>query len=79
MSHYLTLTSAQIEAGTDQAIADARAVLDELAAPKDRRTFENTMKPLDHIADILAHATTKYSFPGYVHSDKEVRAAAKTS
>lgn len=79
MSHYLTLTPAQIEAGTDQAIADARAVLDELAAPKDRRTFENTMKPLDRIADILAHATTKYSFPGYVHSDKEVRAAAKTS
>ncbi|MCZ6455807.1 MAG: Zn-dependent oligopeptidase [Actinobacteria bacterium] len=79
MSHYLTLTPAQIEVGTDQAIADARAVLDELAAPKDQRTFENTMKPLDRIADILAHATTKYSFPGYVHSDKEVRAAAKTS
>ncbi|MEE8406338.1 MAG: M3 family metallopeptidase [Acidimicrobiia bacterium] len=79
MTHYFTLSPAQIEAGTDQAIADALAVLDELAAPKDQRTFDNTMKPLDRIADILAHATTKYSFPGYVHSDKEVRTAAKTS
>ena len=79
MSYYQTLTPAKIEAGTDRAIADALAVLDELVAPKNQRTFENTMKPLDRIADILAHATTKYSFPGYVHSDKDIRTAAKTS
>jgi len=79
MSYYQTLTPAKIEAGTDRAIADALAVLDELVAPKNQRTFENTMKPLDRIADILAHATTKYSFPGYVHSDKDIRSAAKTS
>jgi Zn-dependent oligopeptidase len=79
MTHYQTLTPAQIEEGTDQAIADVGAVLEELVAPVDKRTFENTMRPLDHMADILAGANTRYSFPGYVHPDKGVRAAAKAS
>ncbi len=79
MTHYQTLTPAQIEEGTDQAIADVGAVLDELVSPMDQRTFENTMRPLDHMADILARANTSYSFPGYVHPYKDVRTAAKAS
>jgi thimet oligopeptidase len=48
-------------------------------APKDERTFENTMLPLDLISDILAKATTRYVFMGYVHPEKDVRSAAKAA
>ena len=79
MSHYSTITADQIETGTDEAIDEARAVLDELAAPKDTRTFDNTLRPLDKIGDILAHAFTNYAFMGYVHVDKDIRDAGKTA
>jgi thimet oligopeptidase len=71
------MTPAQIESGTDKALADAEAVLDELVAVKEERTFENTMRPLDRIADIIGHATHDYTFMGYVHPEKDVRTAAK--
>ncbi len=74
---YSELTPEQIEKGTDQAIGRARAVLDELATPKEPRTFENTLRPLDRINDILGHAFGDYGFMGYVHTDKAVRSAAK--
>jgi thimet oligopeptidase len=74
---YSTLTPDQIETGTDRAIAEARAILDEIAAPKEARTFENTMRPLDRIHDVLGHAFNDFGFMGYVHTDKAVRAAAK--
>ena len=77
MSHYLELTPARIEDATDAALVEARAVVDELVAPKPERTFANTLRPLDRIADILAHSFTRYAFMGYAHPDKEVRAAAK--
>lgn len=76
---YQTMTPALIEEGTDRAIGEAEAVLDDLVAPKEGRSFENTLRPLDRIADILAHATTSYTFMGYVHTDKEVRTAAKAA
>ena len=73
------LTPADVVDGTDEAISEARAVLDELIAPKDQRTFENTMRPLDRISDIMGNAFYRYAFMGYVHTDKEVRGAAKES
>ena len=73
------LTPADVVDGTDEAISEARAVLDELIAPKDQRTFENTMRPLDRISDIMGNAFYRYAFMGYVHTDKEVRDAAKES
>lgn len=76
---YQTMTPAQIEEGTDRAIGEAEAVLDDLVAPNEGRYFENTLRPLDRIADTLAHATTSYTFMGYVHTDKEVRTAAKAA
>ena len=79
MSHYQSLTPAQITEGTDQALAEAQAVLDETVAPKDERTFENTLRPFDRITDILGHASADYFFMGYVHPDKEVRAAGKNA
>jgi Zn-dependent oligopeptidase len=55
---YIDLTPEMVEAGTNEAIERSRAVLDELVAPKDQRTFENTMRPLDRINDILGTRST---------------------
>ena len=74
---YSTLTPTDIEEGTDQAIADASSVLEELVASQTQRTFDNTLRPLDRIADILGHSFSDLAFMGYVHPDKEVRDAAK--
>jgi thimet oligopeptidase len=77
MPKYEDLTPAQIDKGVDQAIAHAETVLHELIEHQTERTFENTMRPLDRIGDILAHAFHDFTFMGYVHPDKEVRTAAK--
>lgn len=78
MTHsYSTLSAAQIEEGTDQALTDATTILEEMVAPKDQRTFGNTMMALDRVADVFGHAKHAYTFMGYVHPDKEVRAAGK--
>ena len=74
---YAELTPEQVEAGTDRAIDDARAVFDEMIRPKDTRTFENTLRPLDRIEDILGRSFHEFGFMGYVHFDKTVRTAAK--
>lgn len=74
---YSSLTPAQVRAGADAAIEQARSVLDELVAEKDARTFENTLRPLDRISDITALAFQDFAFMGYVHPDKEVRNAGK--
>ena len=79
MSHYSSITSAQITEGTDQALAEAQTVLDDVVAPKQERTFQNTLRPLDRISDILGHASANFFFMGYVHTDKEVRQAGKTA
>ena len=74
---YSTITPDQIHRGTDAAIKQAEGVLEEVVQLTGDRDFENTMRPLDRIGDILAHAFTDYAFMGYVHTDKDVRAAAK--
>jgi len=77
MSRYKDLTPEQISDGIDVAIEEAEEVLDSLISLDGERDFENTMRPLDRIADIIAHADNDYYFMGYVHTDKEVRTAAK--
>jgi thimet oligopeptidase len=77
MSRYKDLTPEQIANGIDEAIAEAEMVLDALISVEGERNFDNTMRPLDRIADIIAHADNDFFFMGYVHTDKEVRGAAK--
>lgn len=79
MGHFEELTPALITEGADRSIAEAEIDLDEAVAPKDQRTFDNTMRPLDRVADILGHANFRFAFPGYVHTDKEIRTAAKAA
>ena len=77
--HYSSISPDQIGSGTDEALAEAEDVLQSIIDVEGERTFENTLLPIDRIADILAHATTRYSFMGYVHPNKDIRDAAKSS
>jgi Zn-dependent oligopeptidase len=77
MAHYSNLTPSQIEAGVAKALENAEAVLAEVIAVDGVRTFDNTLRPLDRIGDILAHAHSDFYFMGSVHTDKDVRSAAK--
>jgi thimet oligopeptidase len=79
MSRYLELTPDEIRDGVDAAIEQAEEVLETLIDVPGERDFENTLRPLDRIADIIAHADNDFYFMGYVHPDKEVRTAAKES
>jgi Zn-dependent oligopeptidase len=74
---FSTVDVDRIEKGMDAALAEAQQILEDLVAPKEQRTFENTMLPLDRISDVLSQANTRYAFMGYVHPKKEVRSAAK--
>lgn len=76
---FSTVTPDRVTQGMDEALAEAQQILEDLVGPKEQRTFENTMLPLDRIADVLSHANTRYAFMGYVHSEKEVRSVAKTA
>ncbi|HEX6147861.1 MAG TPA: hypothetical protein VF083_13875, partial [Acidimicrobiia bacterium] len=76
---FSTVTADKVERGMDAALAEAQEILEDLVAAKDERTFENTMLPLDRIADVLSRAFTRYAFMGYVHPEKEVRSAAKAA
>jgi len=79
MPNYAMLTPADIETGTDRAITDAEAIVADLIGAGGDRTFENTLRPLDRIADRLARSNHDFSFMGYVHPDRDVRAAAKAA
>ncbi|HEY4607039.1 MAG TPA: M3 family metallopeptidase [Acidimicrobiia bacterium] len=73
------VTAEGVNGGVDSALARARGILEEVVAAKEVRTFENTLRPLDLINDVLAHAGARYVLMGYVHPDKEVRAAGKNA
>lgn len=76
MSDYSRLDPETIAVGVDRALAEAEEVLSRLIS-METRDFDNTLRPLDRIADILDHAHTEFTFMGYVHPNKEVRSAAK--
>jgi thimet oligopeptidase len=76
---FSTVDAAAVERGVDLALDEARGVIDEAVAAQEKRAFENTLMPLDLMADIMGKAFTRYVFMGYVHSDKEVRTAAKAA
>lgn len=79
MPEYTMFTPDDIETGVDDAISRAEEVVDGLISVDGDRTFENTLRPLDRAGDILARAMHDYTFMGYVHTNKEVRNAAKTA
>lgn len=76
---YSSVTADKVAQGIDDAIEEAQGILEDMVAPREDRTFENTMLPLDRIADVLSKANARYAFMGYVHPEKEIRSAAKTA
>jgi Zn-dependent oligopeptidase len=76
---FSTVTPDRAEQGMDAALAEAQQILEDAVAPKGQRTFENTMRPLDRISDLLSKAGARYVFMGYVHPEKEVRSAGKAA
>lgn len=76
MSAYSNLTPKTLTEGVDRALDAAEETLSRLISQEDR-DFENTVRPLDRIADILDHANADFTFMGYVHPEREVRSAAK--
>ena len=66
-----------IERGVDEAIRSVERLADELAAvPDGRRSFENTVLPLDEISDLLTQASGRFGFLSQVSADEQLRAAA---
>jgi thimet oligopeptidase len=74
---FATVDVAAVESGVERTLEEARAIVDQAVAPKEVRTFDNTLLPLDRMSDVMGKAFTRYVFMGYVHPDKDVRAAAK--
>ncbi|GJM43570.1 MAG: oligopeptidase A [Gemmatimonadota bacterium] len=75
---YTTVTSAMIEAECEAAMAKSEAILDELiAVPDGKRTFDNTLMPINQLADLMGQTFGKYCFQGYVAQDEAVREVAR--
>jgi Zn-dependent oligopeptidase len=75
---YSTPTPAAIRRAQDETIAAAgRIVAAVLAVPDAERTFENTLAPLDDIADRTVKTHGRYAFMRQVTTDREVREAAQ--
>ncbi len=75
---YSTVSAGDVEAGCQGAIAEANSILEKMVAVSDAsRDFENTMRPLTRIEDLLGKAFGKYAFMAYVAGDKTLRDAAR--
>ena len=67
---YAAVTADAIAAGCDGAIARAERLVEALLAiPEARRTFANTLGPLEEIDDVLNHASGHYGFLSQVAPD----------
>ena len=61
----------------EQAIARADELVDRAAAPDTPRTLADTLLPLDEALAVLAEASGRSAFMGYVHPDPDVRDAGR--
>ncbi|MDE2744893.1 MAG: Zn-dependent oligopeptidase [Chloroflexota bacterium] len=70
-------TSDDIERGVDEAIRTVERLADELVSvPDGRRSFENTVLPLDEISNVFNQASGRFGFLSQVSADEDVRAVA---
>jgi thimet oligopeptidase len=78
MLDFTTPTPAQIAEAQARTIAECdRIVASAVAVPDAERTFENTLLPLDDVADRLTTTYGRYAFMRQVTTDANVRAAAQ--
>ena len=70
-------TADDIERGVDEAIRTVERLADELVSvPDGRRSFENTVLPLDEISNVFNQASGRFGFLSQVSADEELRAVA---
>ncbi|MCY3567288.1 MAG: Zn-dependent oligopeptidase [Chloroflexi bacterium] len=70
-------TADDITRGVDDAIRAVEGLVDALASvPDGRRTFENTVLPLDEISNVFTQASGRYGFLSQVSADESLRAVA---
>ncbi len=70
-------TADDIRRGVSEAIRRAEQLADELAAvPDGRRSFENTVLPLDEISNVIGQASGAFGFLSQVSDDPELRSVA---
>ncbi len=68
-----------IERGIDDAIRTVEQLADELVAvPDGRRSFDNTVMPLDEISNVFTQASGRFGFLSQVSADEQLRAVAHT-
>ncbi len=76
--NWAAITAEDIERGVDDAIRTAEQLIDEVVSTPDaRRTFDNTVLPLDEISDLLAQASGRYGFLSHVSADEALRTTAQ--
>jgi len=70
-------TADDIERGVDSAMRAVEGLVDELVSvPDGRRTFENTVLPLDEISNVFTQASGRYGFLSQVSADEDLRGVA---
>ena len=75
--NWATTTADDIERGVDDAMRAIDALADELVSvPDGRRSFENTVLPLDEISNVFSQASGRFGFLSQVSADEELRAVA---
>ena len=73
---YASVTTEDIARECDAAIVRCDAILDQIASVEGERTFENTLSPLDGLADVLSTVSGRYGFLTYVAADEAIRQIA---
>lgn len=75
--NWAATTGGDIERGVDAAMRMVDRLADELVSvPDGRRSFENTVLPLDEISNVLTEASGQYGFLSQVSADEELRGVA---
>lgn len=75
--NWATTTAEDIKRGVDDAMRTVERLADELASvPDGRRSFENTVLPLDEISNVFNQASGRFGFLSQVSADAELRAVA---
>jgi len=75
--NWASTTADDIERGVDEAIRTVEQLADELVSvPDGRRSFENTVLPLDEISNVFNQASGRFGFLSQVSANAELRDVA---
>lgn len=75
--NWATTTAAEIEGGVDEAIRTVERLADELVSvPDGRRSFDNTVLPLDEIGNVFNQTSGQFGFLSQVSANEQLRNVA---